>query len=260
MTGCYLRLLCSGLCLLCSSLAAATVQIGVDAGNPPFMYAKDDHGEAAQGLYPDLIRAVFARMRQPVTLHALPWKRVLLAAEQGGQGIGGLYMNGERLRWLAFSDPLYEEQIVVYTLHPMTGKPRQIRRLADLYGLRVGVLDHWFYSDEFSAATRSGLIQAQPVSSDRLNLRKLLAGRVDAVLAIRQSGDLILRELPTHNTIDCSPQALFSNQAYLAFPRQDAPEALLQQFNTTLRAMQADGSYARLLDNALSPDRSLANH
>lgn len=251
MTGRYLGVFATLLGLWWSSISLAHIQIGVDAGNPPFMYAEEDHGATAQGLYPALIRAVFSRMQQPVILNALPWKRALLAAKQQGEGIGGIYMNGERLQWLTFSAPLFEEQIVVYTLRPVSGHALDVRRLADLYGLRVGVIDHWFYSDEFSAATRSGLIKAQPVSSDRINLRKLQAGRVDAVLAIRQSGDQILQTLPQSSLIFRSSQPLFSNKAYLAFPRQSHADELLQRFDRTLQAMREDGSYAQIVNHEL---------
>lgn len=251
MTGRYLGAFGACLCLLLSCATLADVEIGVDANDPPFMYVKNQQPEQAQGLYTALIRTAFARMQQPLTLHPLPWKRAMQAAKQQGQGIAGIYMSGERLQWLTFSAPLFEEQIVVYTLRPMTGQPREVRQLSDLHGLRVGVLEDWFYSDEFSAATRTGLIRAQAVSSDRLNLRKLLAGRVDAVLAVRQCGEQALRDLPQRALFVHSSQPLFANKTYLAFPRQSHADDLLQRFNQTLQAMHTDGSYAQIVNQEL---------
>ncbi len=49
MTGCYLRLLCSGLCLLCSSLAAATVR---------GLILTISHQEQIGALYPQVLETL----------------------------------------------------------------------------------------------------------------------------------------------------------------------------------------------------------
>ena len=101
------------------------------------------------------------------------------------RGIGGLYKNAERLARYDFSDPIHVENIAV---HYRRAKPVDFRMVADLYGKRVGVLRGWSYGGTFDAASQSGWIATEEVSSDRSNFLKLMDGRLDAVLAIAESG------------------------------------------------------------------------
>jgi polar amino acid transport system substrate-binding protein len=112
----------------------SAITVGVDVDSPPFMYQV---GERAAGVYPAVISAVFARMNEPATIVAMPWKRVMAEIDIGAAGAGGIYKNQERLRKYDFSDPILPETIVVY--YNKT-KPIDFHGIADLYGKHVGVI------------------------------------------------------------------------------------------------------------------------
>jgi polar amino acid transport system substrate-binding protein len=78
--------------------------INVDNHNPPFMYGD---GESAQGLYPEIIKEVFGRLKIPVRIIAMPWKRALAMSIAGQAGIAGVYKTDDRLKVLDFSKPFY---------------------------------------------------------------------------------------------------------------------------------------------------------
>jgi polar amino acid transport system substrate-binding protein len=235
---------------LCMSLptgvrAQNAVTIDVDAANPPFMYGT---AAQAQGLYPELVKAAFLRMKQPAILAAKPWKRVLSELDLGLAGAGGIYQTGERARKYDFSEPLFNERIMVY-FH--RNRPLDFRSLADLEGLRVGVLLGWSYGDDFDAARKSGKVIAEEVASDRQNFDKLAQGRLDAVLAIEQAGSSLLA-LPGFGAIEKSPVYLTENLTYLAFNKNQHTEQLLKDFNRTLQEMRKDGSYAEIVNRTIT--------
>lgn len=229
----------------CPSLwAAGPVPVGVDANNPPFMYAD---GGRAQGLYPALLRAVFAQTPWSVQLQAKPWKRCLQDTDEGHAGTGGIYKNEERLRKYDFSEALFVERMAVY--YPRA-KPLVFEGLESLYGKRVGVARGWSYGDAFDKAVAEGKVHAEEVSADAQNFHKLAAGRLDAVLAIEEAGHAQLRQ-PGLETIEKSPRYLFENPTYLAFAKTANQGEVLAAVNAALVKLRRQGDLDALIAQEL---------
>ena len=236
------------LCLLSTPLlltpfalfGATPIAVGIDANNPPFMFAKS--GRAA-GLYPALLEALFQQAELALTLEAKPWKRCLQDVDEGRAGIGGVYKNEERLRKYDFSEALFVERMAVY--HLQAG-PWVFDSLASLHGKRVGVARGWSYGDVFDKAVREGLIAVEEVSADTQNFMKLAAGRIDAVLAIEEAGSAQIAELGTSH-IGKSPKYLFENPTYLAFAKAAQQTATLAAINRALEQLRRQGRYAALV-------------
>lgn len=226
--------------------AAEVEVISFDADNPPFMY---EHNGKAVGLYPALVTAVFKQMQVNAVLQTRPWKRALGELDRGQSGLGGLYKNAERALKYDFSMPIFVEKILVYynTAHPL-----QIRKVEDLAGLRVGVLRGWSYGEAFDRARAAKLFFVEETSSDRQNLRKLDLGRLDAVLAVEESGSAQQRALPDLR-IASSP--LLQNYTYLAFAKSARKRELLRHFDLTLSELKRRGDYSRIIASELARQR-----
>ena len=159
------------LMLCCSALPArAETWVAIDNANPPFMYQQDNQ---PMGLYPLIVQAVFARLGEPLSIQAMPWKRALLRGAAGEVGIAGIYQNAERLQVFDYSAPIFEERLLLYVHRE---RPLPFRGIEDLHGKRIGVIRSWSYTEEFDQAARTGQIDAQEGSSDEANLRKLASG------------------------------------------------------------------------------------
>ena len=229
------------LCILSVIHAFAGEIVSFDHSNPPFMF---EQNQKAAGLYPDVIAEAFRRMDQPVTIQCLPWTRVLVGAEQGEWGVGGLYRTREREHKFVFSDPLYDEVLYVYVLKgmefPFTG-------LADLYGKHLGVLRGWSYGDEFDRAVAAGRISVESVNNDQINISRLLKGRVDGVLMMSECYVRIKNSADPDARLIALKPPLTINQTYLGFSKGNHNKHLLQQFNAVLRDMRQDGSFERIV-------------
>lgn len=103
---------------------------------------------------------------------------------------------------------------------------------------------------QLHTATSSMLPASQVLSvdespSDRANLLKLTAGRLDVVLSIEESGRaVIVAEALTG--IERSSVFLTSNYAYLAFSKTKSKKALLEKFNQAIAEMRQDGRLTEL--------------
>lgn len=237
------RLLTVVLLSCAALLARAETMVAIDNANPPFMFQLDGH---AQGLYPQLLQAIFARLGEPLTIQPMPWKRAMLRGAAGELGIGGIYRNSERLKIFDYSEPIFEERLLLYVQRE---RGFAFDRIEDLRGKRIGVIRGWSYTDSFDRAVRDGRIHAQEGSSDEANLRKLASGRLDAVVVIELAGQRLL-QLPGLEDLEPLPQPLSINPTFLVFAKRAQQGELLQRFNRTLDDMRQDGSLQRLVDQA----------
>lgn len=99
-------------------------------------------------------------------------------------------------------------------------------------------------------ARKKGLIVAEEVSGDATNFVKLSVGRLDAVLAIEQSGEAMLRS-GSYPQVEAAKVPLASTSGHLAFNKSAKQGALLARFNQTMADMRHDGSFERVLNEAL---------
>jgi polar amino acid transport system substrate-binding protein len=203
------------------------------------MYARDG---TAQGIYPALTREIYRRLGSSVDCRAIPWTRALSEARDATGGIGGLYINQEREAFLDFSEPLYKEDLAVYYREASGFK---IRTVGDLRGKTVGVICGWSYGDEFDAASQNAAFIIEVNSSDELNFQKLLAGRIDVVIAVINSGDQFLAREPFAGVITRS-EAIFSLDVFIAFHRSLKKKDDLARINAAIAAMKKDGSLERI--------------
>jgi polar amino acid transport system substrate-binding protein len=221
------------------------ILIALDRGNPPFMYEKE--GKAA-GLYPLLIEEVFKRIGEPVTVKPYPWKRALEMGENGEAGVGGIYKNTKRLEIFDYSDPIFEERLMVYV---RKGESFDFDTVNDLKGKRIGVLSGWSYGDEFDIAKEQGLFEVEEVSDDRTNFEKLLLGRLDCVIAIDLGAGPILNEQRFFGQFVTLSTPLAVNETFLVFAKSTNQKELLERFNEMLTTMRLDGSFDTLVQNFL---------
>ncbi len=232
--------------LLLSLLQAAfggeePVKIAVDEANPPFMF---QGGGKALGLYPALLETAFSRMGVDAEIKAYPWRRALSIGARGEAAVGGIYKNREREEVYDYSKPLFEERILLYV---RKGKGFEFKSLQDLKGKTLGTIRGWSYGDEFDKAKQAGLFKTEEVEGDEINFKKLLAGRVDAVLGIDISAELAIRQQGCQGQVEALERPIAVNKTYIAFAKRLGKVELLERFNAALDEMRKDGSYERIV-------------
>lgn len=228
-----------------SGYAADKLVVNVDAENAPFMYLKDGKVE---GIYPAIIVAAFSRMKVPVEVAGKPWKRTLSEIDEGKAGVAGIYKNDDRLKKYDYSEPILNENIVVYY---NKAKPIAYGKVADLNGKKIGVLRGWIYSDGFDKAKQAGQLTVDEVNGDTQNFEKLNAGRLDAALAIEQSGAALIKSGKYPN-VEAAKTLLDTNQGHLAFNKSGKQTEVIAKFNQAIAEMKKDGSLDKLVAQELA--------
>ena len=232
------------LALFCTSAAQAGETVAVDTANPPFMYG--ENGQAA-GVYPALLREAFKRMKVELRIEPQPWKRALAGIDAGTEGVGGIYKNAERIKKYDYSEKLFDEATYVYARAPFA-----FTGVESLKGKRVGVLRGWSYGEDFDKAAKAGEILTEEVGGDAGNFEKLAAGRLDAVIAIKEAAAAVIAAAGYGGKVTALDPPLAVSPTFLAFAKSQGKTAMLEDFNVALAAMRQDGSFDRIVSDAFS--------
>ncbi len=225
------------------AFAADKVVINVDEANSPFMFGK---GGKAEGIYPALLAAAFKRMKVEVSIEPKPWKRAIQEIDEGTAGVGGIYKNAERLKKYDYSEQLFSEKLVIYF---NKANPVNYTKIDDLKGKRVGVLRGWSYGDDFDNARKAGAFLTEEIGSDDQNFQKLDLGRLDAVVAVSESGaDLMVK----YKNIGAAATPLAENPSFLAFAKRANQTALLKQFDQTIAELKKSGEFKKIVSAELA--------
>jgi polar amino acid transport system substrate-binding protein len=237
-------LLC-GAMVLAASVAQAGESVLLDEANPPFMYA--DGGKPA-GLYNALISEAFKRAGIAAEIAAVPWRRALAELDAGRNAVGGIYMNANRLKKYDYSDKLSDEVIVLYV---PAAKAGSFKGIDSLKGMTIGVIRGWSYGDDFDNAVKTGAIKTEAITDEAQSMAKLAMGRLDGVVAVKQSGDSIITRQSLEGKVAAVAPPLSVNAAFVAFNKTAGKLDVVQKFNAALAAMHQDGTYDRLASSSI---------
>ena len=209
------------------------------------------------GLSSAVAKAVAARFGQGLVIDYFPWKRTMQvgASDPAFAGYFPAYYTPERARQCHFSAPMGRSTL---GLAMLAAAPLQWRVLDDLVGSKLGVVLGYTNGEAFDEMVRNGKLVVDASVTDTINLKKLLAGRVRAVVidkavlryllaadpAISKERDKLafdnrpLAELALHVCFQRTPQGLKLKQSFdAALLQTDIPKienAYFDQLDRTL--------------------------
>lgn len=218
---------------------------------PPLKWL--DEGGHPRGLDVDLVSAIFGTLRIPIKIELIDsGARLTRNAE------GGLYdlllthsYKPEREAYL-----LYPKQAhILHSWHFFIRKESvgQIHydHLADLKPWRIGVTRDFSYTPELAAAMADPAYRFQEIPINQLQLRKLIAGRIDVVPMSLVTAFAQIREERLEGRLDYLPKPLKTSPYFNVWTRSradaDTP-ALMAAYDTELRHMKQDGRLKALYD------------
>lgn len=239
--------------LLALPLVALSTQVArarpenpvVVSGHPGFAPFCFQQGEAVDGILPEIARRLLQSLSLPAQFTALgPWARVQQAAQQGQADLlAGLYDSPERREYLDFlNPPVMANEVVVVVRR---GQAFAYRRWEDLLDRRLGRVHGDRYQEGFERflEQQRERIAVDVALSPELNFRKLLLGRVDAVIYSRWVSERLSRQLGLHQDLEFLPVPVFTGQLHLAVARRSAQLlALKPRLEAQLRDLLRDGS------------------
>jgi polar amino acid transport system substrate-binding protein len=237
----FQRQLIAALLFACLSLAALSQPLRiVSEAWPPYIH--DDNG-ILRGLDYETAQIVLQRLGVEVEWQLLPWRRCLMAMEQGqADGILGIFRTPEREATILFPhEPLSQVELVLFYAK---ANPHPFRSLADLRGLKIGISAGYWYSNR--AFRESTLFTREAAPSHEANFGKLVRKRVDLVINDRRGGHFVLAQTGLDKHINQHPRVISRDQMYLGLRRDAGLEELARRFANELRRFKREPAYAAL--------------
>ena len=221
------------------ALSAQTQQLRlVSTAWPPFTNAP---GQPRFAL--ELVEAALARIGLKANTTIVDAERFTTSL-LGGQfdGSAAAWKDAEREKVLLYSQPYLENRLI---LVGRRGSDVSAATLGDLKGKRIAIVEGYSYGE----IDNSGVAFLRS-SSEEASLRLLIAGAADYTLM----DELVVQNIVSHypeesrTKLQLGSTPLLRRQLYFAV-RKTLPdaEAIVNRFNSQLRAMVTDGTYHRLL-------------
>jgi len=234
----FAKRLLLGACLMTCALDLAGESL-LFLGNrnlPPMIYVEN---ETPRGLVIDLVREIEKKLGREVAVQPMNWTEAQKTVASGNaDALLQINETPERRKTYDFSDPLLESRFSIFR----TGVRGDADETPDLHGLRIGVeangLPYQILKDD-------PLIHLVPVPTILEGFYQLKDNLLDAVVVDEWVGTYIL----AHNRIDdihISGKPIATSYSSIAVKKGN--KALLDEINTALRKIRADGSYAKVME------------
>lgn len=204
------------------------------------------------GLYSHIVQEVFAAVGVTVEYTDHPWIRAYKMALSGElDGTVVWTRTPDRESNFIFSDPI-DEGCVVYFYKKET--QFEWKTFQDLAKYIIGATRGYRAQDELEFIRHSGIpLTYEITSSDLQNMKKLVAGRIDAFTCHRVVGNHLLRhqfseqdaEMVTYHA-----KPMFCDDYYAIFPKEKMIQSQqwVRLFNEGLKKIKANGTYQEIME------------
>lgn len=241
---------------LCVGATPLTCQLrSVWEPYPPYQY-KDENGKI-RGLDIELLQAVAAAANCEVSFQHLPWKRALALLSKGLLDVGsGASKTLERSQYAHFS-PSYRDEAMSIYVQRNPDQSFEFNSLAQLANsnAQVGIVIGYSYGSEFTQLRERRAFKGNvsEVLSDSLNISKLMAGRVNAILIEQFGGAQLIDQVhEIHLQLKRHPLRVKTGDIYFLFSKKSISKERLAQFNQALKQIKSSGQYKEILNSYLN--------
>ncbi|MGL1937041.1 MAG: transporter substrate-binding domain-containing protein [Fibrobacterales bacterium] len=228
-------------------IAQDTITIAVGEWDPYISKDLKNDGVIAQ-----IISEAFALEGVSAEFEYLPWQRALVEVKHGTKdATPGWSPVEERKADFYFTDSFMDESMVFFHLKDTLFDWKEI---SDLSGRAIGGVNYYNYLDDFEKAEKAGIITVDRTSSELLNFKKLLSGRISIFPVDRNFGySLIYKNftpqqvarITHHNT------PLYSEPVVMLMSKKiPQSKRFLSLFNKGLKRLKKSGRFEELFKSS----------
>ncbi|ELM3615574.1 transporter substrate-binding domain-containing protein [Aeromonas sobria] len=223
---------------------------------PPLKFLDADQNP--QGLDIDIVTAIFGKLGVPVRIELIDsGARLTRNAETGlcDMVLTHSY-NAARERYLIYPQQAHLRHSWHFFVRKVDLLQIHYETLADLKPWRIGVTRDFSYTPELTAAMADPTYHFQQIPMNRLQLRKLLAGRIDTVPMPLVTAFTQIKEEGLTGKVDYLPKPLKSSPYFNTWARAKADEntsAQMAAYDAELLRMKRNGSLKALYDQYAIP-------
>lgn len=205
---------------------------------PPYIHSMNE------GMSVEIVKQAMALSEHKVRLSLKLWHQCLKEVTEGKSDLLiASWRNDERENHFLFSEAYFEGDIVLIE-NPK--KPINYNGLGSLTGKQVGVVEQYYYFDEFENA---GNFTKIPSGSFVTNLRKLKTQKIDATLEDKLVANYEIKD----GGIDASvirlhEKPLAKRAVYVVTAKKNPKgQEIIKAFNSGLKKLKSNQAYADIV-------------
>ncbi len=218
---------------------------------PPYLSEKMENG----GILMEIISEAFSLEGIKAEYKFYPWKRAYDYVKEGKHDASpGWTKTPERETLFYFSDPVFISQGVFFHLK---SKPFDWKTVDDLKKFKMGGTIGYNYGEMIQGAEATGYISMDRVATDKQNLKKLLAKRIDIFPQLLEVGYYQLSEYfddfnerfsqEEIQAVTHHPTPYRTASYYLILSRENPEnEDICHRFNKGLESLIKSGKYKQI--------------
>lgn len=212
--------------------------IVVSATFPPYCIGGEN--DKPKGIYVTIMEELLKPLGVVPKFHIVPFKRALaLLADGQADAMIGLFRTPEREKFLHFLNPPYSTSSYK-AFYVAKGRGGEIKTYQDLYKLQaIGVGSGAKFFSPFDEDTK---LKKDEAPNGLIGLKKLVRGRLDAVLLTEDSGDYLLANFHLQDKVE---KAQFKHSevapAYVCLSKKSPWMAREKEFSESLALMVKNG-------------------
>ncbi|WP_281557161.1 transporter substrate-binding domain-containing protein [Thalassomonas sp. RHCl1] len=227
-----------------NSTAQETIRISTGEYPPVYSEKLPDNGKILH-----IVRQAFAQMDIKVEYGFFPWSRTLELAKNNAWDATCCWgLTPERSQYFNYTDEVTTREYVFYHLKSY---PFDWHSVDDLTDIEIGITYNYSYGHELNSAVRAGKLLAEYASSDEINFRKLLGGRIKVFPIDRKLGYQLLSSLfkPAEvQLLTYHPKPIVLTIVGLMVSKTSKQvDYIIETFNEGLKRYKASGDYDRYI-------------
>ncbi|MBI4806335.1 MAG: transporter substrate-binding domain-containing protein [Desulfovibrio sp.] len=165
---------------------------------PPYCIGGEN--DKPDGIYIKIMEEILRPLGAVPRFHIVPFKRALaLLADGQADAMIGLFRSPEREKYYHFLNPPYNTKSFK-AFYVAKGRGAEIKTYQDLYKLQaIGVGAGAKFFSPFDEDTK---LKKDEAPNGLIGLKKLVSGRLDAVLLTEDSGDYLIANFNLHDKVE----------------------------------------------------------
>lgn len=229
-----------------SATNAAACSVTLGYGQWPPYQTTDSNGEAA-GLDIEMVRAIAKQASCSVTFIDAPFKRILRDIREGDLDAMVGYFKEARTEFGQYTEPYRADTKALYVRQGLDGNIRDLESFFKA-GYHLGIVRSVFYGADAMRLIENPEFadQIEVITENPLNLRKLLAGRLDGSIVNPPHVAVFLHANNAVGKID-RRNIVFQTNMHMIFSKATVDKAVVDAFNQAIEELSQDGALAAII-------------
>ncbi|WCE29334.1 substrate-binding periplasmic protein [Vibrio sp. SCSIO 43137] len=206
----------------------------------------EEQGIVTDGLAIEIIEELFSRLGMRVRYLDAPFGRAMYMIRTGQADLIPMVVkDAEREVQMLFTEPIYKDRLMfIYSTDRFDAFEWQ--NWQDLKPFKIGLTRGYSYG-ELGKRIAAYEISTEVVATDKQNLRKLVAGRIDISPIFYVNAVSTFKEIEGYEKLKFSSTPIETKVFHFAISRKSPLAGMLNEINQHILDMKADGTFKRIL-------------